>query len=165
MLALIATGSGEYAREMLRKPYVIGRWMYSNGVRVPYVRASTRRVIWRIPTGCGIGDRIHFQLLARRSHLPWRVRLLPHAGRLSPATPTTLRTRPRQHRQLHHHAARVQSRLTVPALYAADGRHQAGYRRSDRLPQLPGQPAAKVIYFLNSTRWVPQVPFLGPGKL
>jgi mono/diheme cytochrome c family protein len=22
---------------MLRKPYVIGRWMYSNGVRVPYV--------------------------------------------------------------------------------------------------------------------------------
>jgi cytochrome bd-type quinol oxidase subunit 1 len=38
LLALIATGSGEYAREMLRKPYVIGRWMYSNGVRVTYVR-------------------------------------------------------------------------------------------------------------------------------
>jgi cytochrome bd-type quinol oxidase subunit 1 len=37
LLALIATGSGEYAREMLRKPYVIGSWMYSNGVRVPYV--------------------------------------------------------------------------------------------------------------------------------
>jgi cytochrome bd-type quinol oxidase subunit 1/mono/diheme cytochrome c family protein len=37
MLALIATGAGEYAREMLRKPYVIGHWMYSNGVRVPYV--------------------------------------------------------------------------------------------------------------------------------
>ncbi len=37
LLALIATGSGEYSREMLRKPYVIGRWMYSNGVRVPYV--------------------------------------------------------------------------------------------------------------------------------
>jgi len=34
LLALIATGSGEYAREMLRKPYVIGRWMYSNGVRI-----------------------------------------------------------------------------------------------------------------------------------
>jgi len=34
VLALMATGSGEYAREMLRKPYVIGRWMYSNGVRV-----------------------------------------------------------------------------------------------------------------------------------
>jgi cytochrome bd-type quinol oxidase subunit 1 len=34
LLALIATGSGEYAREMLRKPFVIGRWMYSNGVRV-----------------------------------------------------------------------------------------------------------------------------------
>jgi hypothetical protein len=37
LLALIATGAGEYAREMLRKPYVIGQWMYSNGVRVPYV--------------------------------------------------------------------------------------------------------------------------------
>jgi cytochrome bd-type quinol oxidase subunit 1 len=37
LLALIATGSGEYAREMLRKPYVIGNWMYSNGVRVPYL--------------------------------------------------------------------------------------------------------------------------------
>lgn len=37
LLGLIATGAGEYGREMLRKPYVIGRWMYSNGVRVPYV--------------------------------------------------------------------------------------------------------------------------------
>ncbi|WP_420238491.1 cytochrome ubiquinol oxidase subunit I [Telmatobacter bradus] len=37
LLALIATGAGEYSREMLRKPYVIGNWMYSNGVRVPYV--------------------------------------------------------------------------------------------------------------------------------
>src|ERR1035437_9882987 len=37
LLALIATGAGEYAREMLRKPYVIGRWMFSNGVRVSYV--------------------------------------------------------------------------------------------------------------------------------
>jgi cytochrome bd ubiquinol oxidase subunit I len=38
LLALMATGAGEYSREMLRKPYVIGRWMYSNGVRVPYVQ-------------------------------------------------------------------------------------------------------------------------------
>ena len=37
LLALMATGASEYSREMLRKPYVIGRWMYSNGVRVPYV--------------------------------------------------------------------------------------------------------------------------------
>lgn len=34
-LALMATGAGEYSREMLRKPYVIGHWMYSNSVRVP----------------------------------------------------------------------------------------------------------------------------------
>ncbi len=37
LLALIVTGAGEYAREMLRKPYVIGRWMYSNGTRVTSV--------------------------------------------------------------------------------------------------------------------------------
>jgi cytochrome c553 len=37
LLALMATAAGEYSREMLRKPYVIGHWMYSNGVRVPYV--------------------------------------------------------------------------------------------------------------------------------
>jgi cytochrome bd ubiquinol oxidase subunit I len=37
LLALMATGAGEYSREMLRKPYVIGRWMYSNGARVPSV--------------------------------------------------------------------------------------------------------------------------------
>jgi len=42
LLALIATGSGEYAREMLRKPFVIGRWMYSNGVRVPSVARINR---------------------------------------------------------------------------------------------------------------------------
>ena len=32
-LALMTTASTEYAREMLRKPYVIGSHMYSNGVR------------------------------------------------------------------------------------------------------------------------------------
>jgi cytochrome d ubiquinol oxidase subunit I len=37
MLALMATGTGEQAREMLRKPYVIGRHMYSNGTRVSEV--------------------------------------------------------------------------------------------------------------------------------
>jgi len=33
-LALLATGSGEYSRELLRKPYVIGRYMFANGTRV-----------------------------------------------------------------------------------------------------------------------------------
>jgi len=32
-LAAVITASGEYAREMLRKPYVIARHMYSNGIR------------------------------------------------------------------------------------------------------------------------------------
>ena len=36
-LALVATGSRRAAREMLRKPYVIGRRMYSNGTRVSEV--------------------------------------------------------------------------------------------------------------------------------
>ena len=38
----MATGAGEYSREMLRKPFVIGRWMYSNGVRVPNVSQDQR---------------------------------------------------------------------------------------------------------------------------
>ncbi len=42
LLALMATAAGEYSREMLRKPYVIGGWMYSNGVRVKYVDAINR---------------------------------------------------------------------------------------------------------------------------
>jgi len=42
LLALIATGAGEYSREMLRKPYVIGHWMFSNGVRVPHVDRLNR---------------------------------------------------------------------------------------------------------------------------
>lgn len=33
LLALAATASTEQAREMLRKPYVVGQFMYSNGVR------------------------------------------------------------------------------------------------------------------------------------
>jgi cytochrome bd ubiquinol oxidase subunit I len=37
VLGLVATASGEYTREMLRKPYVIGRHMFSNGVRVSEV--------------------------------------------------------------------------------------------------------------------------------
>ncbi|MCU0783540.1 MAG: cytochrome ubiquinol oxidase subunit I [Verrucomicrobia bacterium] len=43
MLGLMATASGEYAREMLRKPYVIGRHMYSNGVRVPRADTAEKR--------------------------------------------------------------------------------------------------------------------------
>ena len=37
ILALAATASGEYAREMLRKPFVVGGYMYSNGVRASNV--------------------------------------------------------------------------------------------------------------------------------
>ncbi|MCX7824059.1 MAG: cytochrome ubiquinol oxidase subunit I [Verrucomicrobiae bacterium] len=55
LLALIATASGEYARETLRKPYVIGRHMYSNGVRVtdvPKLNAEgyLTRSPWKVAT-------------------------------------------------------------------------------------------------------------------
>ncbi len=42
LLALMATGSGEEARELLRKPYVIGGHMYSNGMRVRDVAAANK---------------------------------------------------------------------------------------------------------------------------
>ncbi|MDR3736578.1 MAG: cytochrome ubiquinol oxidase subunit I [Acidobacteriaceae bacterium] len=42
MLALMATGAGEMSREMLRKPYVIGRHMYSNGTRVSEVTSRNQ---------------------------------------------------------------------------------------------------------------------------
>ncbi len=41
-VALVATASGEYSREMLRKPYVVGRHMFSNGTRVQSVAAANR---------------------------------------------------------------------------------------------------------------------------
>ena len=41
-LALIATASGEYTRETLRKPYVIGNHMYCNGVRKAEVERLNR---------------------------------------------------------------------------------------------------------------------------
>ncbi len=37
LLALAATASGEYSRELLRKPYVIDSFMFSNGTRVQQV--------------------------------------------------------------------------------------------------------------------------------
>ena len=42
LLGLVATASGEYAREMLRKPYVIGQHMFSNGVRKSEVEKFNR---------------------------------------------------------------------------------------------------------------------------
>jgi len=36
-LAAVSTASGEYIREMLRKPYVIGQHMFSNGIRLTSV--------------------------------------------------------------------------------------------------------------------------------
>jgi mono/diheme cytochrome c family protein len=41
-LALVATGSTEWAREMLRKPYVVHDYLYSNGVRTSEVGPGAR---------------------------------------------------------------------------------------------------------------------------
>lgn len=61
LLALCATGSSEYVREMLRKPYIIVGHMYSNGVRQSDVNRLNqegylKNTIW---VG-GIGD-LHLQ--------------------------------------------------------------------------------------------------------
>jgi hypothetical protein len=57
LLALVATGAGEYSREMLRKPYVVGRHMFVNGTRVktvPRLNATgyLRSALWE-RTGVG----------------------------------------------------------------------------------------------------------------
>jgi hypothetical protein len=57
-LALAATGSTEYARELIRKPYVVGRHIYVNGVRQSQVERLNRegylsRSLW---VGSGRGD-------------------------------------------------------------------------------------------------------------
>jgi hypothetical protein len=83
LLALMATGAGEYSREMLRKPYVIGRWMYSNGVRVPYALDQPAGLPG--PLELGVERRIDSSYSRGRGHLPRRVRLLPHAERLPAA--------------------------------------------------------------------------------
>ncbi len=54
LLALVATASGEYGRELLRKPYVVGKYMYSNAVRVgdvPRLNADgyLPRSLWTSP--------------------------------------------------------------------------------------------------------------------
>jgi len=41
-LALVATGSTEWAREMLRKPYVVHDYLYSNGVRTSEIGPGAR---------------------------------------------------------------------------------------------------------------------------
>lgn len=54
LLALAATASTEHAREMLRKPYVVGQFMYSNGIRMTEVEKFNKegylkRSIWASP--------------------------------------------------------------------------------------------------------------------
>ena len=115
LLALMATGAGEYGREMLRKPYVIGRWMYSNGVRVPYVSRINAQ---------GLSGRLELGLeRCRHRHRPATRAAKPSsAANAVPATPSTATGRLRNcstdatapHQQLHRHAARVQSRLALP---------------------------------------------------
>jgi len=43
-LALAATGASEHAREMLRKPYVVGEHMYSNAIRKTQIQVDQERI-------------------------------------------------------------------------------------------------------------------------
>ena len=69
------------------------------------------------------------------------MRIMPHAQWISSAGAIALRARPRQHRQLHHDAARLQGRLAVSQVHAADGGDEAGYQRSGRLLERAGESA------------------------
>ena len=64
------------------------------------------------------------KLLARRGDLPRRVRILPHAARLSAAGSSARGPRSRQHPQLHRHAAREQGdspyRKFMPPMVGTD---------------------------------------------
>jgi cytochrome bd ubiquinol oxidase subunit I len=123
LLALMATGAGEYSREMLRKPYVIGRWMYSNGVRVPYALKIDQtgylahsNWVWNgADSSYSRGEAI-FRGECGSCHTLNGYRPLAKLAR---------RPRPRQHRELHHHAARVQARLALSPLHAAHGGHES----------------------------------------
>jgi hypothetical protein len=155
LLALMATGAGEYSREMLRKPYVIGRWMYSNGVRALRCAHQPGRLSGLLELGLERSRvdgpaRIATNHLRKRSHLqlfPWRsdlsrgVRLLPHAERVSPAYDAACRPRPCQYRELYHHAPRVQGRLALSPLHAADGGHQTGCFGPRKLFERQGESA------------------------
>ena len=95
LLALMATGAGEYSREMLRKPFVIGRWMYSNGVRVPNVSKINRTGY--LAESNWVWNGSASELLAGRGDLPRRVWIVPYAAGLSAACALLARTRSRQH--------------------------------------------------------------------
>ena len=120
LLALIATGAGEYSREMLRKPYVIGGWMYSNGVRVPYVSRINQEGylahsnwVWNQSASSYSRGEAIFRGECGSCHTLDGYRPLK----------SLLAGRDRANiAQLHHHAARVQARLALPPLHAADER-------------------------------------------
>ncbi len=141
LLALIATGAGEYSREMLRKPYVIGRWMYSNGV-ARSLRQSHQPGRLSGPVRMDLErrqDRLAVELLPRRSDLPRRMRIVPHPGRL-PSTANAACRRDRANiasfiTMLHG----LQARLALPPLHAAHGGHQAGRGRPGRVPECAGE--------------------------
>ena len=137
LLALMATGAGEYSREMLRKPYVIGRWMYSNGVRVPYVSQINKNGYLAQSNWVWNGIGLEATLAVKPSSAASAAPATPWMA--TARSPTAQRTRSRQHRQLHYDAARLQTRLALSPLHATDGRHQAGCQRSDRLPERAGE--------------------------
>lgn len=83
LLALIVTGAGEYAREMLRKPYVIGRWMYSNGTRVTYVNRMNTEGYLAHSNWSGAEETRNRQATHEAKRSSRGMRVLPHALWLS----------------------------------------------------------------------------------
>jgi len=138
LLALIATGAGEYSREMLRKPYVIGRWMFSNGVRVNYVARINQEGYlahsdwtWNDSTSSYSRGEAIFRGECGSCHTlngyrPLRT-LLDGRDRTGIGNFVTM---------LHDYNPTRPTAASCP-----HGRHQTGHRRPHQLPQRPGQPA------------------------
>lgn len=125
VIALAATASTEYAREALRKPYVIGSYMYSNSVRVLDVDKISRQgyiasSIWA-PQGTNITSFERGQFIFRGECMGCHT-LDGYRG-----IKGLLVTRDLKRNCLaHRNAPRPDSGRTVPCLHAATCCHAVG---------------------------------------
>jgi hypothetical protein len=146
-LALAATGSTEYAREMLRKPFVIGQHMYSNGVRVSYVDRLNRdgyltHSLWTSPNGdprLAMGEAMfRGQCMSCHTQDGYRsmIRLLQNRDRQAIGNLTAI---------LHNHASDSPYRAFMPPLVGTSAEIDALGDYLATLSQPQGTPEAPVV--------------------
>jgi len=98
----------------------------SNGVRVPYVSRIDTEGYLAHSNWCGM-DRPP-AIPAAEAIFRGECGSCHTLNGYRPLVQLLAGPRPRQHRQLHHHAARLQARLALPAFHAAHGWYGAGCR-------------------------------------